>query len=474
VARAEVRSPGAEPGPELRVVASVPGQSRPRSDLGNAERLVDRFGDQLRYCRQQALWRFWDGRRWAADVTGEAERRAKATVRAIYGEARHAQDPEERAALARWALSSEAGPRLRAVLALAQTEAEIAVGAAELDRHPFLLATDSGTIDLRSGALRTADPSDLITHLAPVAYDPTAACRRWEAFLGRILPDPEVRAFLQRSAGYCLTGSMAEQCLWILWGTGRNGKSTFLTTLQAVLGDYAMQAPATLLVDRRRDAAPFDLAGLAGRRLVAMAETEEVGSLTEGLIKQLTGGEPVRARHLYGDFFEFEVQAKIWLSTNHRPTVRGEDEGIWRRIHLVPFTERIAEDELDKDLPHKLRAELPGILAWAVRGCLAWQQGGLRPPRAVTLATSEYRKDESVLERFVEETCLLGSGQSVPKKLLYHVYQTWCDDQGLTPLSQPRLSRALKERAVREARLGRDGAHCWIGLALRAGSSPGR
>lgn len=461
--------------PELKVVR--PGgvdHSRPRSDLGNAERLVDRFGEELRHCRKQGLWRYWDGRHWAIDQTGEAERRAKATVRSIYAEARRSSDPDERQALARWALSSEARSRLQALLVLAETEAGLAVAPIEFDREHYLLATRSGTIDLRSGSLRPADPADLITHLAPVDYEPTSACPRWETFLARVLPDPKVRAFLQRSVGYSLTGSMAEQCLWILWGSGRNGKSTFLTTLQAVLGDYAMQAPLSMLVDRRRDAAPFDLADLPGRRLVAMAETEEVGHLAEGVIKQLTGGEPMRARNLYGDFFEFEVQAKIWLSTNHKPTVRGEDDGIWRRIHLVPFSERIDDSELDPELSLRLKDELAGILAWAVRGCVAWQAEGLRPPRAVVDATLEYRNDQSVLARFVTDACVTDARAMAEKKALYRAYVAWCDEEGLAPLSQPRLSKVLKERGVREGRPRHGGSHCWVGLGLRAEFEPKR
>ena len=440
---------------------------RPRTDLGNAERLVDRFADQLRYCRRQGRWRYWDGRYWATDWTGEAERRAKATVRSIYTEASRASDPEERRALGRWAISSESRQRIQALLALAQTEPNIAVAPADLDADHWLVATNTGTVELRSGRLRPNDPADLITHIIPVDYDPTTTYPRWEAFLARILPDPAVRAYLQRAAGYCLTGSIREQCLWILWGGGRNGKSTLLTTLQALMGDYAMQAPLSMLVDRRRDATPYDLADLPGRRLVAVAETDEVGYLAEGVIKQLTGGEPMRARNLYGDFFEFQPQAKIWLSTNHKPTVRGEDEGIWRRIQLVPFTERILDEELDRDLPHKLRQELPGILAWAVAGCVTWQHQGLNTPRAVKDATLEYRREESVLTQFLSDTCVLAPRATVTKKLLYDTYTAWCDHQGLIPLTQARLSKALKERNTAEKR-GTGGAHYWSGLGLRA------
>lgn len=444
----------------------VPMRPRPPTDLGNAERLVDRCANELRYCRQQGLWRYWDGRRWARDWTGEAERRAKATVRSIYSEVRRVTDENERRSLGRWALNSESRRAIQAMVTLAQTEGPLVVAPGDLDRDDWLLATNLGTLDLRTGRLRTSDPADLITHLAPVDYDPSAACPRWETFLARILPDPELRAFLQRSAGYALTASMREQCLWILWGVGGNGKSTFLTTLQALMGDYAMQAPLSMLVDRKRDATPYDLATLPGRRLVAVAETEDVSHLAEGVIKQLTGGEPMRARNLYGDFFEFQPKAKIWLSTNHKPAVKGEDEGIWRRIHLIPFTECISDGELDRDLPWKLRQELPGILAWAVRGCLDWRRHGLQVPRVVIDATLEYRREESVLARFVDDVCVSSPRATVAKKALYEAYTAWCDEQALPPLSHLRLSKALKEQGVGEER-GAKGVRSWRGLGLR-------
>ncbi|MBW3642690.1 MAG: hypothetical protein KY447_07220 [Actinobacteria bacterium] len=441
---------------------------RPATDLGNAERLVDRHAGELCYCQQQRRWRVWTGTHWATDVTGEATRRGKATARAILSEARRVADEAERRSLARWALASESRRGIEAMIALAQTEAALAVSPEDLDHHDWLLATRGGTVELRSGRLRAADPDDLITHLAPVDYDPAATCPRWQAFLSRIVPDPELRGFLQRSVGCSLTGSMREQCLWILWGGGRNGKSTFLTTVQALLGDYAMQAPLSMLVDRRRDATPFDLADLPGRRLVAVSETREISCLAEGVIKQLTGGEPMRARSLYGDFFEFQPRAKIWLSTNHKPAITGEDDGIWRRIHLVPFLERIGDEEVDRDLPAKLRGELPGILAWALRGCLDWQHDGLQVPKVVVDATLEYRREESVFTRFLEDVCVWSRVATVTKKALYGAYTAWCEEQGLAPLSQVKLSKSLKEQGVREER-GTGGRHLWRGLGLRIG-----
>lgn len=449
---------------------ALPIAPRPITDLGNAERLVDRHAGELCYTQQQRRWRVWQGTHWAIDVTGEATRRGKATARAILSEARRVGDEAERKSLARWALASESRRGIDAMMALAETEAAFAVSPAEFDRDDWLLATRRGTVELRSGRLRPADPADLITHLAPVAFEPAATCRRWMAFLSRIVPDPELRGFLQRSVGVSLTGSMREQCIWILWGDGRNGKSTFLTTVQALLGDYAMQAPLSMLVDRRRDATPFDLADLPGRRLVAVSETREISCLAEGVVKQLTGGEPMRARSLYGDFFEFQPKAKIWLSTNHKPGIKGEDDGIWRRIHLVPFLERIRDDEVDRDLPSKLREELPGILAWAVLGCLDWQHDGLRVPKVVLDATLEYRREESILARFLDDVCVSTARAIVTKKELYSAYTAWCDEQGLAPLSQVRLSKALKEQGFREDR-GTGGRHLWRGVGLQSSES---
>lgn len=445
---------------------ALPMVPRPATDLGNAERLADRHAGELCYCQQQRRWRIWRGTHWATDFTGEATRRGKATARSILSEARRAAEDGERRSLARWALTSESRRGIEAMMALAQSETAFAVSPEDLDRDDWLLATHRGTVQLRSARLRVADPV-VITRLAPVDYEPSATCPRWTAFLTRIVPDPELRGFLQRSVGYSLTGSMREQCMWILWGGGRNGKSTFLTTVQAMMGDYAMQASLSMLVDRRRDATPFDLADLPGRRLVAVSETREISCLAEGVIKQLTGGEPMRARSLYGDFFEFQPRAKIWLSTNHKPAIKGEDDGIWRRIHLVPFLERIGDEEVDRDLPEKLRSELPGILAWAVRGCVEWQHAGLQVPKVVLDATLEYRREECVFTRFLDDVCVRTRLAAVAKKALYGAYTEWCEEQGLAPLSQVRLSRTLKEQGVGEER-GTGGRHLWRGLGLRA------
>lgn len=268
---------------------------------------------------------------------------------------------------------------------------DLAILPATLDAHTWWLNVDNGTLDLRNGTLRPHERRDYLTQLCPVAYDPAAKCPTWLQFLETILGrDGDLVVYVQRLVGYCLTGSTREHVLPFLYGVGANGKSTFIGTLLAMLGsDYAIKAPSDLLL-AKQDTHPTERADLFGKRLVACVEVEDGRRLAESLVKELTGGDRVRARRMREDFWEFPATHKIWLAANHKPTVRGIDLGIWRRIKLLPFTVVIPDDQQDKDLPVKLLDELPGILAWAVEGCRQWLVDGLREPACVRSATGDY------------------------------------------------------------------------------------
>jgi putative DNA primase/helicase len=318
----------------------------------------------------------------------------KDTVRAMFATAGQMDDAKQRQALASHALKSESARAIHSALDLAQSEAKIVVHTDSLDTDPLLLNVNTGTIDLRTGHQHPHDRGDLITKLAPIDYDPHAKAPAWQAFLDRVLEgDQALAELLRRAVGYSLTGTTGEQVLFILHGAGANGKSTFLEILRALHGDYGQQAPPELLVDRR-NIIPNDVARLPGVRCLAAAESGEGGRLNESLVKSLTGGDTVAARFMRGEWFEFTPQFTPWLATNHKPTIRGTDEGIWRRIRLIPFNVTIPPDQRDPDLPAKLRAELPGILNWALEGCLAWQADGLTNPAAVEEATAEYRAEQ--------------------------------------------------------------------------------
>jgi putative DNA primase/helicase len=307
----------------------------------------------------------------------------------------------------------------------------------------------------------------VITKLAPAQYHPDAAAPAWEAFLERVLPAEDLRAFVQRAAGYSATGDTSEQCMFINYGTGANGKSTFQEALSAALGDYAMRTPTEMLLAKRSDGVPNDVARLKGARFVSASETEEGRRLAESRIKDLTGQDTITARFMRAEWFDFEPVHKLWLSTNHKPEIRGTDRAIWRRIRLVPWSVAIPLGEQDKKLPQKLRSELPGILAWIMRGCFEWQRKGLQAPEEVRRATVEYRAEMDVVGAFLAECCAVGSDQDVSAADLYKAYGEWCKDTGEAQMKQRRFGGQLTERGVFEHyRGGKSGGHRWRGLDL--------
>jgi putative DNA primase/helicase len=441
------------------------------TDAGNAARFALQHRAWARYVYAWRTWLLWSGQCWRRDPGDGAMRMAKATAEGIYLEAGGARSEEERKQIAKWAIASESEPRLRAMLTLAQSEPGIPVTPEELDADRMLLAGQNGTVDLRTATLRPARREDLITKCVPVAFDPAATCTTFDAFLERIFAgNARVIGFLQRAIGYSLTGDTTEQCLFVLWGGGSNGKSTLLTTAVTVLGEYAMSTrPETFMV-KKGDTIPNDVAQLKGARLVIAVEAEAGHRLAEGLLKNATGGDRLTARFMRAEFFTFEPTFKVFLATNHRPTVRGTDHAIWRRIKLLPFSVTIPDDQQDRHLADKLKGELPGILAWAVRGCLAWQQHGLDEPEEVRVATATYRADMDVLGGFFRDCCVLEPAARVASADLYQAYDAWCHANGERPLSRRAFGQRLVERGFAQART--KDARLWQGLRLRTVMDP--
>jgi len=434
-------------------------------DIGNANRLVSHHGQDLRYCYPWGKWLVWDGKHWMEDITGEIYRRAKDTVNRIYLEAAIAGNEKDAKEIARHAMRSGHATRLRAMIELAQPE--VPVVPEELDSNPWLLNVQNGTLDLRTGELREHRREDLITKLAPVRYDPAAKCPWWESFLGRIMDGNEaLTRFLQRTVGYALTGSIREQVAFMMYGTGANGKTTLLDVILALMGNYAQQSDFTTFLKRHSDGPRNDLARLVGARFVSATEVESGRRLDEVVVKQVTGGDKIAARFLHQEFFEFVPQFKLFLASNHKPVIYGTDHAIWRRIKLIPFTLTIPEDERDKDLPAKLKQELPGILTWAVRGCLAWQKDGLGIPEEVKTATGEYREEMDVLAEFLDEYCILDPDSEVATKDLYQAYGTWCEGNGEKPLRKNTFGMRLAERGLEKTRIGSRSSRGWKGLRL--------
>lgn len=363
------------------------------TDLGNAQRLVARCGQNLRFNFKAEKFLIWNGSCWETDETGEVVRLAKKTIQSMYVDAAGLDDPD-RPALAKHAVRSEQAPRIRAMVELAKTEPGIPVTPAQLDANAWLLNCTNGTIDLVTGKLLPFNPANLCVKQVPVAFDADAECPTWLAFLNRVMAEDTVLiSFLQRVIGYSLTGLTREQVLFLLYGVGANGKTTFIETIRSVLGNYAQQADFSSFLQKQNDCARNDLARLTGARFVTAAEAGEGRKLDETVVKQATGGDKITARFLYHEHFEFTPQFKLFLVTNHKPRITGTDEGIWRRIRLIPFTVTIPDKERDKQLREKLQKELPGILAWAVRGCLAWRRDGLGESKQVSQATAEYRRE---------------------------------------------------------------------------------
>jgi P4 family phage/plasmid primase-like protien len=305
-------------------------------------------------------------------------------------------------------------------------------------------------------------------------YAPDAGCPEWKGFLGEVLTDPETVEYVQRLAGYCLTGDVSEHAVVFCYGRGANGKSVLLNALLTLLGDYATQAPTSMLVSSQGERHPTELITLHGRRFVVCAEVPGGKAWNEELIKSISGGDPISARGMREDFWTFQPTHKLLRSGNHKPFVRGQDEGIWRRWHLLPFERTIPVPERDRKLPERLAAEMPGILAWAVQGALTWQRDGLKPSAKVLAATSAYRTESDRLAPFIEERCTLDGHGITSRASLYRAYLTWSGEQGERhPLSTRTFSELVRGKGVAECWTRENGKRCqgWRGIELAGNSS---
>lgn len=321
------------------------------------------------------------------------------------------------------------------------------------------------TIDLKSGTAQPARPADYSTRCT--AVEPQGDCPLWLAFLNRITAqDIDLQAYLQRVAGYALTGVTTEHALFFLYGTGSNGKSVFINTIAGVMGTYAMTAPIEMFMASSVDRHPTELAMLRGARLVTAIETESGRHWSEARLKALTGGDPVTARFMRQDFFEFKPQFKLMIAGNHKPALRSVDEAIRRRLHMIPFTVTIPPEDRDRDLEEKLKAEWPGILQWMIEGCLDWQEQGLAPPVAVLDATAEYLGDEDSFATWLEESCERQSQAHELSKDLYASWKRWADAAGEIAGTAKAFSQAMKTRGFEAKRQGGTGKAGFSGIRL--------
>lgn len=435
------------------------------NDLGNAERFRARHGRDFLHVRDVG-WHVWLGTHWSAKEGPDRARiAAHQTARAILTEAGTLGDDAASKRLLKHGFDTGSSGRLSSMLQEAVPYLGVEPG--DLDGDPALFNTAAGTLVLRGACqLRPHARADRISKLSPVAYDPDADAPRWRTFLHRILPDPELRVFVQTWFGYALTGHTGEQVLAFFYGSGANGKSTLLEVVGEVMGTYATVLPFQSLLhnDMRggADASP-DLARLPGARLVWAAEPETGSRFSEALLKQLTGGDRMVVRHLRRDFFEFAPVFKLTLSGNNKPTIRGQDEGIWRRMLLVPFTETIPPDERRPDLKAHLLAEAPGILNWLLDGCRVWLERGLRVPEAVRAATETYRSESDLLGEFLTSCTRRAEGGRVQAKRLYDAYVSWARDNAASPITGTLFGRLLSERGYHKEKAG---VMFYVGLEL--------
>jgi len=438
------------------------------TQLGNAKRLVRDHGQDLRHVTAWRRWFVWHRVRWTNDTTAEVERRAKATVAGIYLEALEITDLDQRGKVFKHAFGSETEHAINAMVSLAASEAEVAVKPADLDADPWLLNVKNGTLDLRTLKLRPHDPADFITKLAPVPFDPEATHPVWDAFLEKMVPDPDERAFLQRAVGYTLTGDTSEEVLFFIHGPEAAGKGTFTGAMSALLGDYARVADFECFLRKRGDGGVRnDIARLAGARMVLSQEVDEGRALAEGLVKAITGGDVVAARFLYQESFEFKPAFKLWLVANHKPRVSAEDGAMWRRMLLVPFEVSLPVAERDPMVKETLTndpAARAAILAWAVQGLRDWLEHGLRPPAMVRQATDTYREEQDVLAPFLADCCVLKRGAFVTNKELRDAYVRWCETNGERPLSAKTLASPLRDRGCEPGMKAR--VRGWWGFRL--------
>lgn len=435
------------------------------TDIENAQRFVLRHGADIHHCWPQGAWYLWDGRRWAKDDRGKVIELAKGVMRQMLEAAKKIHG-ENRTGWMEAAMRCQSMARLNAMLALSRSVTTVPVLPEDLDADHWKLNVANGTLDLKTGKLLQHDRSNLITKLAPVVWDEKAVCPRWMRFLDEITGEnEELQTFLQRVVGYALTGDVSEQCLFFLYGTGANGKSTFISTILGMLGGYGRPGAPDLLFAQESSKHPADQADLQGARLVTTVEGEQGKRLAESTVKQITGGDTIKARFMGENFFEFRPTHKIWLASNHKPVIRGTDTGIWRRIKLIPFDVAIPEGKRDKHLAEKLALEIPGVLRWAVRGCLKWQEDGLKAPLDVSEATQSYRVESDTIGAFLEDACIVEKSVSCSAREVYEKYREWAEGEGEFVLSNRRLSTELRERGMTRYRSG-GGQHRWCGLTL--------
>lgn len=441
------------PGDDYKIFLKDKKRIEAFDDTGNGIRFYNLNKDIAKYSYINKNWFLYTGKKWQLDDSGAVKRLADRTIKEMKNEFPMLEDEEMEKAFQKH-LKSTRQSRGKGNM-IKEAEHLLPIKPTDFDKDTKLFNVDNGYLDLTNGTLYPHDREKLFSKQSYVEFTDKIDCPLWENFLHEIFDgDMEVINYIQKAVGYSLTGSTREQCMFILHGFGRNGKSVFLDIINEIMGDYATNIqPQTIMVKTGlQSSANSDVARLKGSRFVTTTEPNEGMRFDEGLIKQITGGDKVTARFLFENEFEFNPEFKIWIATNHKPIIRGRDDGIWRRMIMIPFTVEIPKDKVDKNLKYKLKKELRGILNWAVDGCLKWQREGLEMPQSIKKATEEYKSEMDVITAFIEECCVLGEGESVKAKELYQAYKKWAIENEQFLMSNTKFGReiSIKYMKVRD------------------------
>jgi putative DNA primase/helicase len=438
----------------------------PLTDLGNAERMVAHHGEDWKWLPELGWCQFQNGL-WVPDASRAVMRVAGEVAREMYVEAAGIEDEVRRRAVSSWAVKTESKKLLDAMVSLAATRPEVADSLKNFDADNMMLACRNGVVDLRTGKFREATREDRLMKVVNCYFDPKAVCPKWETFLNETFKGHEATIpFMQRAIGYCLTGLIVEQVIFILQGGGGDGKTTLMNVVRCLLGEYATPIQAESLTARRSGGIPNDVAAMYGNRLVIGSESDKGAHLSEAFVKLITGGDAVTARFLHKEFFKFVPTFKLWLLTNPKPKITGSDYGIWRRIVLVEFRNTVSADKRDKYLDQKLFAEeASGILNWALAGCRDWQKHGLAQPEEIVAGVKQYRNDEDRVTAFLKECMRHTEGNHVNKMRVFKTYEDWCGQQDDEPLPRKEFyTKLIDEKGFKVAL--RDGYESFIGVSL--------
>jgi putative DNA primase/helicase len=443
-----------------------------RTDSTNAEKLVREHGSDIRYNAVWKKWLVWNGKYWETDE-GDIKIHGLGlkTIRNIYDGVLLTSDYKERIEIEKFAMKSESMRNRKAMVEAASKITNINITNDELDRNQWLLNVRNGTVDVTTGDFKPHDRADFITKIANVDFDPDADCPVWKKFVREIMNyNNELVMFLQTACGWGITANTGEQVMFILFGSGANGKSTFLNTIQTILGDYAAVTQTETFLKQNADKISNDIARLRGTRFVTAAETEQGKRLYEPVIKQITGNDKLTARFLFSEYFSFYPTFKIFMATNHKPNIKGTDYGIWRRIRLIPFTTTVSKEKQDIELESKLLGEAPGILNWLIEGAKRWKRERLVTPEIILKATDEYRGEMDVIGNFIKEVCVEYPASSVRVRELFKAYQEWCAENNEYANTERFFGMRLKEIGFKQTRTAE--ARYWSGITLKAKLTP--